>query len=443
MIPWCLLLSWLLQGAQALKEHPKLRRAVADTVITNEYIVVLQSSRNNLRTSTVERQPWFLAELTEEELVDLLDDDAVAFIEQNTVYTTAFSQKQDVPPWGLDRVDQDELPLSNSYTYKYTGRGVNAYILDSGILVQHAEFQGRAACLQNFIDDSPCDDDTGHGTHVAGIIGGTTYGIAKNIQLKALKVCRNGSCPKSAILAALDYVASETGKRVVNMSFQGEFSQAMEDAQQRVVDSGAVIVVAAGNGFNNACSTYAKSSLSISVGATTKQDARASFSNYGPCVDLWAPGDGITSASIGGNGVSGTATLKGTSFAAPHVSGIVALHLERGVDPMDVKEVLLNHTKMDVISGMSIDDNNRLAHIPASLEPLGPVCLDDRWGRDCRRDSDCCEGHICKRVDNFPRKRRCYYDDTHNSCLLRGDTGQRCLFNLQCCSMQCNSRRCM
>jgi hypothetical protein len=322
--------------------------------------------------------------------------------------------------------------------------------------------------MQNFIDDSACDDDTGHGTHVAGTIGGTTYGVAKNIRLKALKVCRNGSwyvlaldidpleyrstfvsyflwmiSPKSAILAALDFVASETGKRVVNMSFQGEFSQAMEDAQQRVVDSGAVIVVAAGNGFNNACSTYAASSLSISVGATTKQDTRASFSNYGPCVDLWAPGDGITSASIGGNGVSGTATLKGTSFAAPHVSGIVALHLERGVDPLDVKEVLLNHSKVDVISGMGIDDNNRLAHIPASLEPLGPVCLDDMWGRDCRRNSDCCEGHICKRTDTFSRKRRCYFNDSRSTCLLRGDTGQRCLSNLQCCSMQCNARRCM
>ncbi|GAX10626.1 hypothetical protein FisN_14Lh133 [Fistulifera solaris] len=442
MIPcllfYCVLWLFYLSGAQ--EEHPKLRRAVADTILTNEYIVVLQPSRNNLRTSTVERQPWFLVELSQEELTDLLDDDAVAFIEQNTEYTTAFSQKQDVPPWGLDRVDQDELPLSNSYTYEYTGRGVSAYILDSGIFVQHAEFLGRAACLQNFIDDTACEDDTGYGTHVAGTIGGTTYGIAKNIHLKALKVCRNGSC---AILAALDYVASETGKRVINMSFQGEFSQALEDAQRRVVDSGAVIVAAAGNGFNNACSTYAASSLSISVGATTKQDARASFSNHGPCVDLWAPGDGITSASIGGNGVSGTATLKGTSFAAPHVSGIVALHLERGVDPMDVKEVLLNHTKVDVISGMGIFDNNRLAHIPVSLEPLGPVCLDDMWGRDCLRDSDCCKGHICKRANSIARKQRCYNDDSRSTCLLRGDTGQRCLINLQCCSMQCNSRRCM
>lgn len=250
--------------------------------------------------------------------------------------------------------------------------------------------------------------------------------------------------PKSAIIAALDFVASETGKRVVNMSFQGEFSQAIEDAQQRVVDSGAVIVVAAGNGFNNACFTYAASPLSISVGATTKNDARATFSNYGSCVDLWAPGDGITSASLGGNGVAGTATLKGTSFAAPHVAGIVALHLERGVQPQEMEDVLLSHAKIDVITGMGVDDNNRLAHIPSGLEALGPVCLDDKWGRDCRRDSDCCEGHVCKRDGIFSRQRTCYYDESpRNSCTLKRNSGQRCLFNLQCCSMQCNSRRCM
>lgn len=244
-------------------------------------------------------------------------------------------------------------------------------------------------------------------------------------------------------MAALDFVASETGKRVVNMSFQGDFSQAIEDAQQRVVDSGAVIVVAAGNGFNNACSSYAASPLSISVGATTKNDARASFSNFGPCVDLWAPGDGIVSASLGGNGVSGTATLKGTSFAAPHVSGIVALHLERGVHPLDMEEVLLSHAKVDLITGMGVDDHNRLAHIPRVLEALEPVCLDDIWGRDCRRESDCCEGHICRRTSTFPRQRTCHYNDSRDTCILRGNTGQRCLLNIQCCSKQCNSRRCM
>lgn len=249
--------------------------------------------------------------------------------------------------------------------------------------------------------------------------------------------------PKSAIIAALDFVASETGKRVVNMSFQGEFSQAIEDAQQRVVDSGAVIVVAAGNGFNNACSTYVASSLSISVGATTKLDACASFSNYGRCVDLWAPGDGILSAGLGGNGISGTATLKGTSFAAPHVSGMVALHLERGVHPLDMEQVLFSHAKVDAITGMGIDDNNRLAHIPKRLEALGPVCLDDKWGRDCQEDSDCCEGHSCRRKRMFSRQRTCYYDDSRNSCITSGSTGQRCLFNFQCCSKQCNSRKCM
>ena len=333
-----------------------------------------------------------------------------------------------------------------SFASEYTGRGVRAYILDSGILPDHSEFRGRAECLQNFVEtaQSGCDDDTGHGTHVAGTIGGTTYGIAKNVQLKALKVCKNGSCPKSAILAALDFVASETGKRVVNMSFQGDFSQALEDAQQRVVDSGAVIVVAAGNGFNKACSSYVASPLSISVGATTKQDARASFSNYGPCVDVWAPGDGILSASLGGtNGVSGTATLKGTSFAAPHVSGMVALHLERGVHPRDMEAVLLGHAKLDLITGMDVDDNNRLAYIPRGLEALGPVCLDDKWGRGCRKDSECCEGHLCQRNRMFSRDRTCYYNDSRSSCTTRKSNGQRCLFNFQCCSMQCSSRRCM
>lgn len=218
--------------------------------------------------------------------------------------------------------------------------------------------------------------------------------------------------PKSAVIAALDFVASETGKRVVNMSFQGDFSQAMEDAQQRVVDSGAVIVVAAGNGLNDACSSYARSSLSISVGATTKKDERASFSNSGPCVDLWAPGDGIISASIGGNGIAGTATLKGTSFAAPHVSGIVALHLERGVHPADMQDVLRNHSMKDLITGLSGNDNNCLLRIPQGLEPLERLCLDDMWGRSCRRGSDCCEGHTCKRTRRFSRQRRCSIDES-------------------------------
>ena len=235
------------------------------------------------------------------------------------------------PPWGLDRIDQRGQALDQTYQYDTTGQGVVAFVIDTGIRATHSEFTGRILPGHDFVDgDNIADDCNGHGTHVAGTVGGTTYGVAKGVTVEPLRVLDcTGSGYLSDAVAAFDWVIAHkpAAPAVVNFSVGGPASTIMDAAVERTVAAGVAVVVAAGNSTADACTeSPARTPGALTIGATTPTDARASFSNYGSCVDLFAPGEGIKSAWIGSD--SATATIDGTSMAAPHVTGAVARYLE-------------------------------------------------------------------------------------------------------------------
>lgn len=251
----------------------------------------------------------------------------VESIEQDA--TVSIQATQSNATWGLDRIDQRGLPLDSSYTYVPTGAGVYAYIVDTGIRASHSDFGGRVSS-QGFTaisDGRGTNDCDGHGTHVAGTVGSTTYGVAKDITLIPVRVldCR-GSGSWTGVIAGLDYVANDTSRRpaVANMSLGGGRSSSVNAAVAGAVRAGVTVAVAAGNETTDACTTSpASEPTAITVGATTISDARASYSNFGKCLDVFAPGSGITSTWNTGDGA--TNTISGTSMAAPHVAGVAAL----------------------------------------------------------------------------------------------------------------------
>ena len=270
----------------------------------------------------------FAAKLSPEALAQLEADPNVAYIEQDQWMRADATQTG--ATWGIDRVDQRNLPLSGTYTYTNTGAGVTAYIIDTGINTTHNEFGGRASVGYDAIGDGRNGIDcNGHGTHVSGTVGGTTYGIAKSVTLKAVRVLDcSGSGSNSGVIAGVDWVtANHSGASVANMSLGGGASTALDNAVTNSINSGVSYAIAAGNSNKNACNySPARTPSAMTVGATTSTDARASYSNYGACLDLFGPGSSITSSWIGSN--SATNTISGTSMATPHVAGVAALYLQ-------------------------------------------------------------------------------------------------------------------
>ena len=270
--------------------------------------------------------PGFSAELTGAQVQELKANPRVeSVIADQAVHSTA---TQTNPTWGLDRIDQRPTTRDSRYSYDTTGSGVAAYILDTGIRVTHRQFGTRAVRGADFVNDPACtggDDEAGHGTHVAGTVGGSTYGVAKAVKLVAVRVLDcEGSGTAEGVIAGIDWVAlHHSGPSVLNMSLGGGAYAPLDDAVAAATTSGVTVVVSAGNENDDACDySPARAPSAITVGATDATDTRAGFSNWGSCVDLFAPGVNVLSAWHSSN--TATERLNGTSMASPHVAGIVA-----------------------------------------------------------------------------------------------------------------------
>lgn len=378
-------LNFSLVTGQGRESEGKFRKV--SEAIPNRYIVVLEDwavrgdSGTELITEYVVQElsisyrgtadkiyknalNGFSVEMDEEQAELLSKDPRVKFVEQDgIVYANA---TQSGATWGLDRIDQRDRPTDGNYNYTPTGSGVNAYIVDTGIRRTHSDFGGRAFVGYDAIGDGQNSNDcNGHGTHVAGTVGGTTYGVAKNARLYAVRVLGcNGSGSNSGVVAGIDWVAGNHVKpAVANMSLGGGASTATDNAVQNAINAGVTMVVAAGNSNANACNySPARAANAVTVGSTTNTDARSSFSNFGTCVDIFAPGSNITSAWYTSD--SATNTISGTSMASPHVAGVAALFLQNNPNaaPAAVRNALVDSATTNRLTGIGTGSPNLLLY---------------------------------------------------------------------------------
>ncbi|MFC8585375.1 S8 family peptidase [Streptomyces sp. NPDC057217] len=309
----------------------------------------------------------YAVELSEAQAKKLAADPAVKSVAQDRVFTISATQPSP-PSWGLDRIDQKALPLNQSYTYPdAAGQGVTAYVIDTGVRISHADFGGRAYNGFDAIDnDNVSQDGHGHGTHVAGTVAGTSYGVAKKAKVVGVRVLNNqGSGTTAQVVAGIDWVTQNAVKpAVANMSLGGGVDTVLDEAVRRSIASGITYAVAAGNDGANA-SNYspARVAEAITVGATTNTDARASYSNYGTILDIFAPGSSITSSWNSSD--SATNTISGTSMAAPHVAGAAALYLAANptATPAQVSTALTAAATPNVVTNPGTGSPNRLLYV--------------------------------------------------------------------------------
>src|SRR3954465_4726228 len=304
----------------------------------------------------------FTAQMTEQQAEALSEDPRVAFVEEDSIVEALTTQTN--PPWGLDRIGQRDLPLNQTYSYTTTGSGVNAYIIDTGIRRTHTQFGGRASAAFDAVGDGQNTNDcNGHGTHVSGTVGGSTFGVAKGVRLFAVRVLNcNGSGTNSGVIAGVDWVtANHVSPAVAKMSLGGGAASALDTAVNNSINSGVTYSIAAGNSNTNACTqSPARVAAAITVGSTASTDARSSFSNIGTCVDIFAPGSSITSAWATSD--TATNTISGTSMATPHVAGVAARYLQnnRTASAATVRNAIVAAASLNKLTGIPTGTANRL-----------------------------------------------------------------------------------
>ena len=361
-------------SVSAAAEQPVPVSEVTGQVVSGRYIVTTRPGRAEASVAALSLAgarvrpdhvygsalSGFAARLDAAQLRAVQQDPNVLRIEPDQVVTASVKQRN--PTWGLDRLDQRKLPLSSSYSYAGNGSGVTAYIIDTGILRAHPDFGGRASVGYDATGGSGVDCN-GHGTHVAGTIGGTTYGVAKKAKLVGVRVLNcQGSGTYADVIAGMDWVSKNAARpAVANMSLGGARSESVNEAANRIVSSGVFLAVAAGNNNGDACrNSPSSASRATSVAASDRRDAKASFSNYGDCTHLYAPGVDIVSTWLSG----GTKTASGTSMASPHVAGVAAVR--RGVRPGDspeqVRSWLVENSTAGVIGGNPAGTPNKLLY---------------------------------------------------------------------------------